>query len=47
MTFNLASAVDYKVITANKQRQVDIDNVQKNARQVGVSDIVYVDKTDI
>ena len=34
MIFNLASAVDWRVITAGKQRQVDIDNSQENATQV-------------
>ena len=34
MLFNLASVVDWRVITAANQRQVDIDNVRENARKV-------------
>ena len=29
MLFNLASVVDWRVVTAAKKRQVDIDNVRK------------------
>ena len=32
--FNLASGVYWRVVTAAKQRQVDIDNFRENARQV-------------
>ena len=32
--FNLASVVDWRVATAAKQRQVDIDNVRENAKRV-------------
>ena len=32
MIFNLASTVVWRFITAEKQRQVDIDNVRENAR---------------
>ena len=32
--FNLTSVLDWKVVTAAKQRQVEIDNVRKNARRV-------------
>ena len=34
MLFNLGSVVDWKVVTAAKQRQVDIDNVRENPRRV-------------
>ena len=34
MIFNLTSVVDWKVATATKQRQLDIDNAQENYRQV-------------
>ena len=34
MLFNLASVVDWRVVTAAKQRQVDIDNVRENPRRV-------------
>ena len=34
MLFNLASVVDWRVVTAVKQRQVDIDNVRENAKRV-------------
>ena len=46
MIFNLAPVVDWRVITSNKQGQVDIDNVQENFRPVmhdyAVRDLVYV-----
>ena len=29
MLFNLASVVDWRVVTAAKQRQLDIDNVRE------------------
>ena len=32
MIFNLTSVVDWRVVTTAKQRQVDIDNDQENAR---------------
>ena len=32
MLFNLASVVDWRVATAAKQRQVDIDNFRENAK---------------
>ena len=32
--FNLTSIVDWSVVTARKQWKVDIDHVQKTARQV-------------
>ena len=32
--FSLASAIDWIVVTAVKQRQLDIDNVRENAKQV-------------
>ena len=45
MIFNLASVVYWRVITNNKWQKVDIDNSQKNARQVthdyAVGYIVY------
>ena len=49
--FNLASVVDWRVITAAKQRQVEIDNVRENSRQVthdyAIGDQVYVEMTGI
>ena len=46
MLFNLESVVDCRVASAEKQRQVDIDNVRENARWVthdyAVGDRVYV-----
>ena len=46
MIFNLASVIEWRVITALKQRQVDIDNVLENARQVthdyAIGNQVYV-----
>ena len=51
MIFNVASVVDWKVITSEKQQQVDIDNVWENARRVthdyAIVDQVYVKMTDI
>ena len=51
MLFNLASVVDWRVITTVKQRQVDIDNVKENAKQVthdyAIGDQVYVEITGI
>ena len=45
--FNLASAVDWRVVTTAKQRQVDIYNVRENARRVthdyAIGDQVYVE----
>ena len=32
--FNLASVVDWQVVTAANQRQVEINNVRENARKV-------------
>ena len=32
--FNLTSVIDWRVATAAKQRQVDIDNVKENAKRV-------------
>ena len=34
MIFNLASVIEWRVMTALKQRQVDMDNVLENDRQV-------------
>ena len=31
---NLAPVVDWRVVTAKNQRQVDIDNVKENARKI-------------
>ena len=46
MLFNLTSVVDWRVVTAEKQRQVDIDNVRENAKRVthdyAIDDRVYV-----
>ena len=51
MIFNLTSVVYCRVITAAKQQQVDIDNVQENARRVThdymIGDWVYVEMTFI
>ena len=44
--FNLASVIDWKVLTAVKQRQVDMDNVRENAKRVtheyAIGNQVYV-----
>ena len=46
MIFNLASVIKWKVITAQKQHQVDIDYARKNSKQVRfeytVGNLVYV-----
>ena len=46
MQFNLTSVVDWRVVTASKQQQVDIDNVQENAWRIthdyAIGDQVYV-----
>ena len=51
MIFNLASVIDWWVITAAKQRQVNIDNIRENARQVThdykIGNQVYVGITGI
>ena len=51
MLFNLASFVDWRVVTATKHHQVDIDNVRENARRVrhdyAIGDQVYVEMTGI
>ena len=51
MLFKLASVVDWKVVTAAKQRQVDIDNVRENAKQVtheyAIGHQVYAEMTGI
>ena len=51
MLFNLAPVVDLRVVTAAKQRQVDIDNVRENAKQVmhdyAIGNQVYVEMTGI
>ena len=48
MIFNLASIIYWQVVTARNQRQVNIDNSQKNARQVThnyvVGDLAYAEK---
>ena len=36
MIFNIASVVEWQVITAGNQQQVDIDHVRGNTRQVFV-----------
>ena len=47
MQFSLASVVDWRVITAAKQHQVDIDNGIENANRVthdyAIGDQVYVE----
>ena len=51
--FNLASVVDWKIITAKEQLQFNIDHVHENAKtkqvihDYTVGDIMYVDMTDI
>ena len=51
MIFNIASVIDWRVITAGKHQQVGIDNVQENARRVThdytIGDLVYVEITGI
>ena len=51
MLFNLMSVVDWQVVTAASQRQVDIDNVRENARWVThdyvIGNLVYVEMTGI
>ena len=51
MLFNLASVIDWQVVTPEKQRQVDIDNVIENAKQVthdyAIGNLVYVKITCI
>ena len=51
MLFNLASVIDWQVLTSAKQRQVDIDNVRENARRVmhdyAIGNRVYVEMTGI
>ena len=51
MIFNLASVIYWRAITTKKQRQVDINNVCENAKQVifdyTVGDLVYVGMTGI
>ena len=46
MIFNLATVIDWRVISARKQTQVDRDNLQGNARRVNydyaVDDRVFV-----
>ena len=46
MISNLASGLDWRVITFGKQQQVDIDNDRENARRVTheytIRNIVYV-----
>ena len=49
--FNITSFIDWQVITAGKKWQVDIDNVQENARRFThdyvVGNVVYVKMTVI
>ena len=51
MLFNLTSVDDWWVVTAAKQRQLDIDNVRENTKQVthdyDIGDQVYVEMTGI
>ena len=51
MLYNLASVVDWRVVTYAKQRQVDIDNVRENSKRVtydyAIGDLVYVEMTGI
>ena len=51
MLFKLASVFDWRVVTAEKQRQVDIDNGRENAKRVthdyAIGNRVYVEMTGI
>ena len=51
MIFNLALVIYWRVITASKHCQLDIDNAQENARQVmhnySIYNIVYVEMNGI
>ena len=51
MLFNLASVIEWRVVTATKQRQVDIDNVRENTKRVtydyAIGDQVYLEMTGI
>ena len=51
MLFNLASVIDWQCVTAEKQWQVDIDNVRENTKQVTHDDAIgyqaYVEMTGI
>ena len=51
MLFNTVSVVDWRFSTAAKQRQVDIDNVRENVKQVthdyAICDQVYVEMAGI
>ena len=51
MIFNLTSVVYWRVVSYAKKRQVDIDNVQENARQVThdytIGDQFYVEMNNI
>ena len=41
--FNLVSVVDWKILTAVKQKQLDIDNAKENSRQI-THDYAIVDQ---
>ena len=51
MLFNLMSIVDWYIVTSRNKRQVDIDDVCKNARRVShdftTGDLFYVENTEI
>ena len=51
MLFNITSIIDWSVVTTRKQRQVNIDNVRENSRQVKheytIGNLVYVENTGI
>ena len=51
MLFNLESFIDWWFVTTAEQRQLDIDNVRENAKQVrhdyAIGDQVYVEMTGI
>ena len=51
MLFNLTSLLDWHVVTAREQRQVNIDNDREDfirvSHEYAVDDLVYVEKTDI
>ena len=51
MIFNLASFIDWRVITTGKQRQAVFDNFRGNTRRVthdyAIDNIIYVEMTGI
>ena len=51
MLFNIASAIEWQVVTAAKQLQLDFDNIRENARRFThyytIGNQVYVEITGI